>query len=108
MASFSGSFEVVPPSDLPPEDVPKLCALCANADPVCWYVVEPVTHEGSEVGDRTVLARWWAVCANCDDLIASGAGKEVRKRQGEASGATALEVVDEFLRQGERWGGVTA
>jgi hypothetical protein len=108
MESFSGSFDVGPPNDLPPNDTPERCSLCANALPVWWYVVEPATNDECQLVGSVALARWWPVCADCDRLIASGAVKEVQKRHAEVAEVAVAEVVGEFLLLGERWGRITS
>lgn len=108
VTSFSGSFDVVRPSDLPPDDVLARCSLCDNASPVWWYALEPVTDELGRLVGPTALARWWAICTDCDRLIASGAVKDARERRAESAGAADVEEVDELLLRGERWGRVTS
>lgn len=107
-SSFSGSFDVVRSSDLPPDDAPARCSLCDSGCPVWWYALEPVTDEGGRLVGPTALARWWAICADCDRLIVSGAVKEARERHAGSAGAADVEVGDELLRRGERWGRVTS
>jgi hypothetical protein len=108
MESFSGSFDVVPGNDVPSNAAPERCSLCANALPVWWYVVEPITNGAGQLIGSPALARWWAICADCDRLIASDAVEAVRERHAEGAEPAAPEVVDEFLLRGERWDRVTS
>ena len=106
MESYYGDFDVASPSDRPPNDAPERCSLCANAHPVWWYLVEPVRNEANQLVGPVALARWWAVCADCDRLIAWGAADDVRERVAPDLRAAAPEIVGEFLLRGERWGRV--
>jgi hypothetical protein len=106
--SYCGDFDVASLSDRPPNDAPERCSLCASASPVWWYIAEPVRNEANQLVWSVALARWWAVCADCDRLIASGAADDVRDRVAQDLRAAAPEVVSEFLLRCERWGRVTS
>ncbi|GAB2727568.1 hypothetical protein GCM10027273_02940 [Nocardioides pakistanensis] len=97
MESYSGSFDVVPSSESPPDDAPDRCALCTDGPPAWWYVVEPDGDSGRLV-ESTAPARWWALCAECDGLIALGAVDKVRDR------AAAPDTTSALLGRGVRSG----
>jgi hypothetical protein len=108
MESYSGSFDVAPSSECPADDAPDQCSLCADGDPVWWYVVEPVTDRSGRLVRSTALARWWAICTECDRLTARGDVDMLRDRLADGLRPAAADLLEGLLRRGVRWGHVTS
>jgi hypothetical protein len=47
--SYSGDFDVVSPSDRPPNDAPEQCSPVRQSRPVWWYILQPVRNEANQL-----------------------------------------------------------
>jgi hypothetical protein len=101
---YTGSFDIVPSEDGPPDSVPDECSLCADLGPGWWYVVEPVRDSSNRIVGSVALARWWAICATCHQLVAANAVDPLQERLGRLQRRDeVLEILALFVRQARPW-----
>jgi hypothetical protein len=96
MGSYRGSIGVQPPDNALPDDKPEQCSLCGSTGSLVWYVVEGRTdHRGRQLQAK-VLARWWAVYDDCDQLVARQAVQALIARTATAPQPVPSDVIREF------------
>ena len=101
--SFHAFLDPIPEESFIPPDPGVRCSICDGVETLKWYITEEPTDASGHFLHERVLARWWELCADCQQLVADDELQPLIARTGSSRHPMSLDVMRRFLECARPW-----